>query len=88
MGYVIPCPPAATLPVAETISHLSRLVELRPGDLIFTGTPEGVAAVERGDRLEGHVEGVGDLAIIEPGDIGLDTASTAAGARPTPASPG
>ncbi len=49
--------------VAETISHLSRLVELRPGDLIFTGTPEGVGAVERGDRLEGHVEGVGELAI-------------------------
>lgn len=49
--------------VAETISHLSRLVELKPGDLIFTGTPEGVAAVERGDRLEGHVEGVGDLVI-------------------------
>ena len=49
--------------VEETISHLSRLVELKPGDLIFTGTPDGVAAVERGDRLEGHVDGVGELAI-------------------------
>ena len=49
--------------VEETISHLSRLVELKPGDLIFTGTPDGVAAVERGDRLEGHVDGVGKLAI-------------------------
>ncbi len=49
--------------VEETISHLSRLVELKPGDLIFTGTPDGVAAVERGDRLEGYVDGVGELAI-------------------------
>jgi fumarylpyruvate hydrolase len=47
--------------VAETISYLSRLVTLAPGDLIFTGTPEGVAAVERGDVLEGMVEGVGTV---------------------------
>ena len=45
--------------VAETIAHLSGLVRLAPGDLIFTGTPEGVAAVVRGDRLEGVIEGVG-----------------------------
>jgi fumarylpyruvate hydrolase len=45
--------------VPETISFLSRLVRLAPGDLIFTGTPEGVAAVQRGDLLEGEVEGVG-----------------------------
>jgi fumarylpyruvate hydrolase len=37
------------------------LVELKPGDLIFSGTPEGVGKVNRGDRLEGHVDGVGDL---------------------------
>ncbi|HEY0437897.1 MAG TPA: fumarylacetoacetate hydrolase family protein, partial [Phenylobacterium sp.] len=48
--------------VAETVAYLSRLVALAPGDLIFTGTPEGVAAVERGDRLEGVVEGVGTVA--------------------------
>ncbi len=47
--------------VAETIAYLSRLVRLAPGDLIFTGTPEGVAAVVRGDVLEGVVEGVGTL---------------------------
>jgi fumarylpyruvate hydrolase len=47
--------------VAETIAFLSKLVRLAPGDLIFTGTPEGVAAVERGDRLEGVVEGVGTV---------------------------
>jgi fumarylpyruvate hydrolase len=47
--------------VAETIACLSGLVRLAPGDLIFTGTPEGVAAVERGDLLEGVVEGVGTV---------------------------
>ena len=47
--------------VAETIAYLSRLVALAPGDLIFTGTPEGVAAVVKGDLLEGVVEGVGTV---------------------------
>jgi fumarylpyruvate hydrolase len=47
--------------VAETIACLSRLVELAPGDLIFMGTPEGVAAVGRGDRLDASIEGVGEL---------------------------
>jgi fumarylpyruvate hydrolase len=47
--------------VAETIAYLSGLVELAPGDLIYTGTPEGVAAVQRGDVLEGVVDGVGTV---------------------------
>ncbi len=47
--------------VAETVAYLSKLVRLEPGDLIFTGTPEGVAAVVRGDVLEGFVEGVGSV---------------------------
>jgi fumarylpyruvate hydrolase len=47
--------------VAETIAYLSGLVRLAPGDLIFTGTPEGVAAVARGDLLEGRIEGVGTV---------------------------
>ena len=46
---------------AETVADLSGLVRLAPGDLIFTGTPEGVAAVSRGDLLEGVVEGVGSV---------------------------
>ena len=49
--------------VSETIAYLSRLFVLRPGDLIFTGTPAGVAAVGPGDRLEGGVEGVGELTV-------------------------
>lgn len=47
--------------IPDTIAYLSGLVELKPGDLIFTGTPEGVAAVKRGDTLKGSVEGVGEL---------------------------
>ncbi|HET8610905.1 MAG TPA: fumarylacetoacetate hydrolase family protein, partial [Burkholderiales bacterium] len=41
----------------------SRLVRLEAGDLIFTGTPAGVGRVQRGDRLDGHVDGVGDLSV-------------------------
>jgi fumarylpyruvate hydrolase len=47
--------------IPEVIAFLSRLVKLEAGDLIFTGTPEGVAACVRGDVLEGTVEGVGTV---------------------------
>ena len=47
--------------IAETIEHLSTAWELQAGDLIFTGTPEGVGAVQRGDRLHGTVEGLAPL---------------------------
>ena len=49
--------------VPETIAYLSTLVTLRPGDLLMTGTPKGVGRVEPGDRLEGHIDGVGDLSV-------------------------
>jgi fumarylpyruvate hydrolase len=49
--------------MAETIEHLSAAWELQPGDLIYTGTPEGVAAVVKGDVLVGSVTGVGELKI-------------------------
>jgi fumarylpyruvate hydrolase len=49
--------------VSETIEHLSSLFELQPGDLIYTGTPQGVAKVERGDVMEGRVAGLGSLRI-------------------------
>ena len=52
-----------TWSVAEIISKLSEQYELAPGDIIYTGTPEGVAAVVSGDRLEGAIEGLGTLTI-------------------------
>lgn len=48
--------------VAEVISEASKLWRLEPGDLIFTGTPEGVGPLAPGDRIEGEIEGVGALA--------------------------
>jgi fumarylpyruvate hydrolase len=47
--------------IAETIEHLSAAWELQPGDLIFTGTPEGVGAVVAGDTMVGGVAGLGEL---------------------------
>jgi len=44
--------------VPQIIAALSRLYELRAGDLIFTGTPAGIGAVKPGDRLEGGIEGL------------------------------
>ena len=49
--------------VPETISYLSKLITLRAGDLIMSGTPAGVGPVKAGDKLEGHVDGVGDLTV-------------------------
>jgi len=49
--------------IAETIEHLSAAWELQPGDLIFTGTPEGVAAVVTGDTLVGAVAGLGEIKV-------------------------
>jgi fumarylpyruvate hydrolase len=55
--------------IPELIADLSTFYHLQPGDLIFTGTPEGVGAVAPGDRLEGSVEGVGRIALrIGPAD--------------------
>jgi fumarylpyruvate hydrolase len=49
--------------VPEIIAHLSRFFTLRPGDLIFTGTPAGVSRVQRGDKLHGGIDGVGELTV-------------------------
>lgn len=49
--------------VPETIAYLSSLFDLQPGDLIYTGTPAGVGAVQRGDVLEGTVNGIGSIAV-------------------------
>jgi len=49
--------------VNETIEHLSRYFTLAPGDLIFTGTPEGVGAVKAGDLMAGGIAGIGTLQV-------------------------
>ncbi len=49
--------------IREIIEDLSRFYHLQPGDLIYTGTPEGVGAVVPGDRITGHVAGVGEVAL-------------------------
>ena len=49
--------------IAESIEHLSQGWELQPGDLIFSGTPEGVAAVVSGDLMVGGVAGLPELRV-------------------------
>ncbi|EIZ77732.1 fumarylacetoacetate (FAA) hydrolase [Novosphingobium sp. Rr 2-17] len=49
--------------IAETIAHLSKAWTLQPGDLIYTGTPEGVASVSRGDTLTATVTGLSPLIV-------------------------
>lgn len=48
-------------PVADVISSLSQAVELKAGDLIYTGTPAGVGAINPGDTVTGGIEGVGEF---------------------------
>jgi fumarylpyruvate hydrolase len=55
-------------PVADVISHLSRFVTLAPGDLIFTGTPAGVGALNPGDRVRGGVDGVATFELTVGGN--------------------
>ena len=47
----------------EIISDLSQFYHLQPGDLIYSGTPEGVGPVVKGDVMQCHIEGVGDLTV-------------------------
>lgn len=49
--------------IPETISYLSGLFDLQPGDLIFTGTPAGVGSIQKGDEMRGGVAGVGEISI-------------------------
>lgn len=49
--------------VAHTLAFLSKLYELMPGDLVYTGTPAGVGAVVAGDRLEARIDGLSPLSV-------------------------
>jgi fumarylpyruvate hydrolase len=63
--------------VAETVAELSRYVRLAPGDLLFTGTPDGVGPLRPGALLEGAIAGVGTVTTrivrehLQPGVAGL-----------------
>lgn len=49
--------------VGEIVAHLSRMVRLAPGDVVFTGTPEGVGPLARGDRVRAGIEGVAEMTL-------------------------
>ena len=49
--------------IPELIADLSNFYHLQPGDLLFTGTPEGVGPVLPGERIDGHIEGVGSIVL-------------------------
>ncbi|MDO8608743.1 MAG: fumarylacetoacetate hydrolase family protein [Phaeospirillum sp.] len=53
--------------IPDVIAHLSRFYHLGLGDLIYTGTPEGVGPILAGDRLVGRIAGVGDLSVTITG---------------------
>jgi 2-keto-4-pentenoate hydratase/2-oxohepta-3-ene-1,7-dioic acid hydratase (catechol pathway) len=50
--------------VAEQISYLSKYFELRPGDLIYSGTPEGVGPVERGQKITARIDNLGEINLL------------------------
>jgi fumarylpyruvate hydrolase len=50
--------------IPELLADLSKFYHLQPGDLIFTGTPEGVGPLQPGDRVEGRVDGVGTIELM------------------------
>ena len=55
--------------VPEVVANLSQFYHLQAGDLIYTGTPDGVGPVVNGDVITGHIEGLGDLSLtIGPAD--------------------
>ncbi len=49
--------------VPEVVANLSTYFTLKPGDLIYTGTPEGVGKVERGQTMRGGIDGLGELSV-------------------------
>lgn len=49
--------------IPELIADLSKFYHLQPGDLIFTGTPEGVGPLQAGDRIDGKIEEVGSISL-------------------------
>ncbi len=50
-------------PVRDAITHLTKLFELRPGDLIMTGTPAGVGPLVAGDTVTGGIDGIAEISV-------------------------
>lgn len=50
-------------PLPRLIAILSRFITLQPGDILMTGTPAGVGALESGDKVDAHIDGIGDLSV-------------------------
>jgi fumarylpyruvate hydrolase len=68
--------------VPEIIANLSRLYRLMPGDLVYTGTPDGVGAVRPGDTIEAQVAGVGTLRATVTAPLSNASAPTATATAP------
>jgi 2-keto-4-pentenoate hydratase/2-oxohepta-3-ene-1,7-dioic acid hydratase in catechol pathway len=58
------------LSVAELVEMASSMYTLYPGDVLFTGTPEGVSPIQAGDRIEAAIEGIGSMAVVARADAG------------------
>jgi fumarylpyruvate hydrolase len=50
-------------PVPALVADLSKFYHLQPGDLIYTGTPDGVGPIKSGDRIDGSIDGLGEISL-------------------------
>jgi 2-keto-4-pentenoate hydratase/2-oxohepta-3-ene-1,7-dioic acid hydratase in catechol pathway len=66
-----------TFPVLELLSYISFVMTLEPGDVVLTGTPEGVGPVVSGDKLSMQITGIGELAVEIAADAGSPAATSA-----------
>ncbi len=66
-----------TLGVAELVALASSMYTLHPGDVIFTGTPEGVSPIEPGDHIVATIESIGSMTTVVRADAGMNAAAPA-----------
>jgi 2-keto-4-pentenoate hydratase/2-oxohepta-3-ene-1,7-dioic acid hydratase in catechol pathway len=67
-----------TFSVFELLSYISHIMTLEPGDVVLTGTPEGVGPVVSGDSISMHIAGIGTLAVAVGSDVTLETEADSA----------
>jgi fumarylpyruvate hydrolase len=63
-------------PVPDILSILSNSMELKPGDVVMTGTPAGVGAIVAGDKVTGGIDGLGEIEIMIGQTIVRQSATT------------